>query len=96
MTAPRFAPGDRVVVDTRAADHHCRTPYYLRGQSGVVERVHGQYRDPEKLAYHRPGLPKRYLYRVRFEQAAIWPDYAAGGRDILAADIFEHWLLAER
>lgn len=96
MTEPRFAPGDRVVVDTRAANHHCRTPYYLRGKTGVVEKVRGRYRDPEKLAYHQPGLPTRYLYCVRFDQPSIWTAYPEYGKDELTADIFEHWLLAEK
>ena len=64
MIDPRFVPGDRVCVDTRPAEHHCRTPFYLRGKTGIVEAIHGRFRDPEKLAYHRSGLPARFLYRV--------------------------------
>lgn len=84
------------MVDTRPANHHCRTPYYLRGKAGIVEKVRGRYRDPEKLAYHQPGLPMHYLYCVRFDQAKIWDGYPGQQEDELTADIFEHWLLAER
>jgi nitrile hydratase subunit beta len=54
--------------------------------------VQGVFRDPEKLAYHQPGLPRRVLYKVRFEQAAIWDDYRGPAGDHLEADIYEHWL----
>jgi nitrile hydratase len=66
----RFAPGQTVRVAERPAIGHCRTPWYLRGKTGVVASVQGTFRDPEKLAYHKPGLPRRVLYKVRFEQAA--------------------------
>ena len=92
MIAPRFSVGDRIVVDWRDAQHHCRTPYYLRGKTGQVEAVQGWYPDPEKLAYYQPGLPKRYLYRVSFDQKHVWSDYDGVSGDEVFADIFEHWL----
>lgn len=91
-TAPRFAPGARVRVATRPSLGHCRTPFYLRGQTGTVLAVAGRHRDPEKLGYHRPGLPARYLYRVRFAQTALWHRAAEAEGDTLIADIYEHWL----
>ena len=95
MIEPRFAPGDRVHVDTRPADRHCRTPFYLRGRTGVVEAVHGRFRDPDKLAFHRPGLPMRFLYRVRFDQPSVWGEAAENSSDAVVADLFEHWLTRE-
>lgn len=92
MTSPRYSTGDRVRIDDRAVTGHCRTPLYLRGHTGVVEEVHGRYRNPEVLAYHRPGLPMKYLYRVRFDQREVWADYDGDGGDDLVADIYEHWL----
>ena len=88
----RFAPGQTVRVAERPAIGHCRTPWYLRGKTGVVASVQGIFRNPEQLAYHQPGLPKRVLYKVRFEQAAIWDDYRGPAGDHLEADIYEHWL----
>ena len=88
----RFAPGETVRVAERPALGHCRTPWYLRGKTGVVASVQGTFRDPEKLAYHQPGLPRRVLYKVRFTQAAIWDDYRGPAGDHLEADIYEHWL----
>ena len=87
-----FAPGDSVVIDDRVALGHCRTPWYLRGKTGVVAHTHGAFRDAEKLAYHKPGQPKRVLYKVRFKQAELWPNYTGPASDTLESDIYEHWL----
>ena len=92
MTGFRFAPGDRVRVDDRDHDGHCRTPLYLRGKIGRVDAIAGRFRNPEELAYYRPGTPPLPLYIVRFRQADVWPDYAGPPGDTLAADIYEHWL----
>lgn len=91
-TPPRFAPGETVRVVDRQVLGHCRTPFYLRGQLGTIVEVAGKHRDPEKLAYHKPGLPARYLYRVRFAQTALWCNAAEAGEDMLIADIYEYWL----
>jgi hypothetical protein len=88
----RFAPGDRVTVDKRYPKGHCRTPYYIRGKSGVIERICGKFANPEELAYGRDGLPKRPLYRVRFHQTEVWPGYHGTSDDTVDIEIFEHWL----
>ena len=89
---PRFKRGAIVRVDARSATGHCRTPWYLRGATGVVAAVHGPFRDPERLAYHKPGLPEQVLYKVRFVQAELWPAYKGPATDHLEADIYENWL----
>lgn len=89
---PLFETGEPVQVSTRAPLGHCRTPWYLRGKTGVVATIQGTFHDPERLAYHRPGLPLLQLYKVRFRQADIWPDYPGLPTDQLEADIYEHWL----
>ena len=71
---------------------HCRTPWYVRGKSGVVIAVQGRFRDPERLAYHRPGLPAQALYKVRFQQREVWPTYRGANGDHIEVDIYEHWL----
>lgn len=79
-----FAVGDAVRVSERGRDGHHRTPRYLKGKRGTIERAHGPYRDPETRAYGGSGLPRRELYLVSFEDGAddtrVW------------ADIYEHWL----
>ena len=91
----RFKPGDRVRVDDREVAGHCRAPWYLRGQTGVVTEVLGVFRDPERLAYLRPGWPRQVLYKVRFVQSELWRDYHGAARDRLEADITENWLQPE-
>ena len=78
-----FAPGDAVYVSARSHEGHHRTPGYLKGRRGTVERLHGQFTNPESRAYGGDGLPERALYLVSFELA---------GGDRVAADLFEHWL----
>jgi nitrile hydratase len=88
----RFRPGDRVRVRVGSPPGHFRTPAYIQGQIGAVERVHGDYRNPESLAYGGDGLPKQPLYLVRFPQSHLWRAYAGATRDQLLMDIYEHWL----
>ena len=84
-----LGPGDRVRVKAMMPPGHVRTPAYLRGQVGEVERVLGPFPNPEELAYRREGtrLP---LARVRFRLADLWPE--AQGDDTLEAEIYAHWL----
>lgn len=93
--APRFVPGTRVRVIDRASEGHCRTPFYLRGLPGTVLEHAGAWRDPERLAYHKPGLPSHHLYRVCFTAEVLDPardGTAWQPEDVLLADIYEHWL----
>lgn len=92
----RFMPGSQVRVSDRASLGHCRTPVYLRGRSGTVVGIAGRFRDPERLAYHKPGLPLQTLYRIRFSQRDLWPGYDGQADDEIEADIFEHWLEPEQ
>ena len=86
-----FAEGTLVRVLDHTIFGHCRTPLYLKGKVGEVVSHTGVWRNPETLAYHKPGLPLRRLYRVRFRQADLWNGYPNSG-DTLEADIYEHWL----
>ncbi len=88
----RFAPGDRVRVLDAAPLGHVRTPWYIRGHTGVVERLCGAFPNPEELAYARSGRPRQPLYRVRFLQKDVWPEYAGHADDLIEIEIFQHWL----
>jgi nitrile hydratase subunit beta len=92
----RFAPGAQVRVrldwpEAGPQRVHIRTPHYLRGRIGVVERRFGTYPNPEDLAFARPASPKP-LYQVRFDQAPLWPEAGASSADTIVADLYEHWL----
>ena len=82
---------DTVKVRTMFPPGHIRTPYYLRGKIGTVERALGPFGNPEVQAYRQTGV-KRDLYRVRFTMAEIWGDEAENPGDTLDAEIFAHWL----
>lgn len=88
-----FQVGDVVIVRSGPPETHCRTPTYLRGARGrIVERV-GRYPNPSLLAFHKPGLPKIWLYRVCFDQSKLWSQYQGSSRDSVIADLYEHWLI---
>ena len=90
--APRFTPGERVRVRRAFPPGHVRTPWYIRGCEGHVERLCGAFPNPEELAYDRDGLPAQPLYRVRFRQHEVWPDYAGPEHDTIDVEIYQHWL----
>lgn len=87
-----FSTGDRVRIKDSHPPGHRRTPYYVRGKTGVVERYCGNFKNPEELAYGFDGLPKRELYRVRITQTELWPDYEGSNNDTLDLEIYDHWL----
>ena len=89
----RFSAGDRVRVLAMNQAGHVRTPAYVRGKPGWIERVHGEFRNPESLAYGGSGLPREPLYMVGFRQSDLWADrYRESPGDHLYVDIYEHWL----
>ena len=88
----KFKAGDRVRVRVGSPPGHFRTPMYIQGKVGSVQRLHGAYRNPESLAYGGDGLPKQFLYLVRFDETQIWKQYGGSSRDKLLIDIYEHWL----
>ncbi|HEY2595525.1 MAG TPA: SH3-like domain-containing protein [Chloroflexota bacterium] len=89
----RFQPGDRVRVQTFDPRTHVRTPAYVRGKQGWIERVQGEFRNPESLAYGGDGLPRQPLYLVGFRQTDLWQTrYAESPADRLFVDLYEHWL----
>jgi len=93
LSGEGFPPGSRVRVrddwPEARGPCHVRTPHYLRGRTGVVERRLGRFADPGELAFSRPA-PSRDLYHVLFEQPPVWAEGVRG--DALLVEVFEHWL----
>ena len=87
-----FGPGDTVLVSERPHPGHHRTPQYLKGKRGTVERVHEGFLDPETRAYGADGRPPRQLYLVAFEMPELFAGYEGRPSDRLLVDVFEHWL----
>jgi hypothetical protein len=91
----RYSVGDKVKV--RAAfpptpPTHVRTPHYIRGCVGTIERICGEFGNPEELAFGRRYGPKSMLYRVRFRQADVWSGYDGAAEDHIEIEIYEFWL----
>ena len=87
-----LVPGDVVQVARVHPPGHRRTPFYIRGKKGVIERVCGDFLNPEELGYGFDGLPTKRLYRVRFRQKDLWADYDGAAGDTVDVDVYEHWL----
>ena len=92
MAEARFRPGDKVRVVKAYPPGHVRTPFYIRGHTGVIERLCGSFPNPEELAQMRSGLPAQPLYRVRFLQKEVWSDYGGNAADVVEIEIYQHWL----
>lgn len=90
--APAFALGDRVRISDLGKPGHVRTPTYIRTKIGAIERYCGAFENPEERGYARIGLARIPLYRVRFSQHDLWPDYDGPERDTLVLEIYQHWL----
>jgi nitrile hydratase len=95
----RFKEGDIVRVKrenaaVRIRKPHLRTPGYIFGVVGVVEReCVGMAPNPEAEAF-RQELPRQPLYRVRFRQADVWDLYSGSPEDTLDIEIYQAWLEA--
>ena len=99
VTEPSFSLGDRVRVRTedsrvRWKKPHIRTPGYLFGVSGVIERFLGCYPNPEHEAFvsERSGAVQP-LYLVTFRQTDLWP--SSHHNVEVTAEIYEPWLQTE-
>ena len=85
-------PGTTVRVRSAHPPGHTRTPFYVRGRTGKIERFVGRFGNPEALGYGLGSAPKFALYRVRFRMDEIWEDYSGPPTDTLDVEIYEHWL----
>ena len=83
--------GSQVKIKDISPPGHIRTPRYIRGKNGVIERCLGVFKNPEQLAYSLQA--KEYeLYRVRFKMTELWKDYLENPNDTLDAEVFAHWI----
>ena len=87
-----YRVGEPVTVAARAHSGHHRTPSYIKGKTGRIERIHAAFRNPETRAYGADGLPDIPLYLVSFAQSDLWANSRAGEGHRVCVDVFEHWL----
>ncbi|MFJ8357105.1 nitrile hydratase subunit beta [Streptomyces sp. NPDC093984] len=88
-TAPAFAVGERVRAKDMSPQGHTRLARYLRGHTGVVERVQPASVLPDTNA-HFQGENPQHVYSVRFDSRELWGDGAEAFA--LTAELFESYL----
>ncbi|CAF1227744.1 unnamed protein product [Rotaria sordida] len=95
-----FHVGDKVRVHhenyaTRWIKPHLRTPGYLYGKVGSIEKCCGSYPNPEYFAYDNTSSTthQQPLYRVRFNQKYIWNNYEGNVDDTIDVEVYQHWLM---
>jgi nitrile hydratase len=88
--APRFSPGDRIVVREVEPVGHAHLPLYVCGKSGVVVRRLGSFGFPESDAANA-ATRQQDVYSVRFRARELWgPD--APDQDSLHFSLFDGYL----
>ncbi len=87
-----FQVGQRVRTRVQGVAHHTRLPGYVRGKTGVVERLHGSHVFADT---HAQGLGEQAqpLYTVVFEGAELWGASAAPGLRV-SVDAWQSYLEA--
>jgi len=92
-----YKPGTRVTVleenlQTRWQKPHLRTPGYIYGKTGTIERVCGSFNSPEMYAFLGRKQTQQPLYRVSFLQRDVWSDYSGKNTDIVELEVYQNWL----
>lgn len=96
VTSPGFSPGQEVRVKfedakVRWSKPHIRTPGYLFGAVGVIDRFLDCFPNPERLAFFPDKAALlQPLYLVRFKQKDLWS--SAHHDDDITAEVYEPWL----
>jgi nitrile hydratase len=87
----RYHAGERVRARAECVPHHTRLPGYVRGKTGVIERVHGMHVFADA---HAQGLGEQpqWLYTVAFDGAKLWGANATPGLTV-SVDAWEPYLL---
>ena len=91
--APRFSPGDQVIIRNTHLAGHTRVPRYVRGHRGVIDRFLSLQVLPDDLVSGR-GARRRPVYAVRFAARELWGEQASP-RDSIVMDLWEDYLLPE-
>lgn len=86
----RFRPGQRVRARNLNPTGHTRLPRYVRGKTGMIDRLHGVFVFPDTNA-HFMGERPQHVYSVRFEAQELWGRGSAT-RDAVYVDLWEDYL----
>ena len=85
-----FKPGDKVRTKNINPTTHTRLPRYVRGHTGVIERINGCHVFPDSAA-RGLGENPQWLYTVVFDSREIWGDDADPALKI-SMEAFEPYL----
>ena len=70
-----YGVGERIIVDKRHSTGHCRTPSYIRGKKGVIERICGDFPNPEQIVLGIKDPEIITLYRCQFLLEDVFKNY---------------------
>jgi nitrile hydratase len=70
-TKPAFKPGDKIRAKNINPVTHTRLPRYVRGKTGVIERINGCHVYPDTNAQGQGDHPQ-WLYTVVFDARELW------------------------
>ena len=87
---PKFTVGDGVRAKSINPLGHTRSPRYVRGRHGVIDRDHGVFVFPDTNA-HGLGPSPQHVYSVRFAARELWGSEAAP-RDAVYVDLWDDHL----
>ena len=88
--APRYHMGDQVRARNIHPKGHTRTPRYVRGRLGVIDRDHGVFIFPDTNAVFAGKRPQ-HLYSVCFTAREIWGTKAVV-TDKVYVDMWDEYL----
>jgi nitrile hydratase len=86
----RFDVGDRVRVRNVHPEGHTRSPRYLRGRVGVIQRCNGHEIFPDSNAEYRGDQPQ-VVYNVQFDGVEIW-GRSAEPATVVSIDLWDSYL----
>ncbi|HLF40374.1 MAG TPA: nitrile hydratase subunit beta [Acidimicrobiia bacterium] len=88
---PRFSPGERVRAKDIHPLGHTRLVGYVRGHTGIVDRIQPAQVLPDTHA-HFKGENAQHVYCVAFDSSDLWGD--AGEKFTMYVDLYEDYLEA--
>jgi len=86
----KFVVGDTVRAKNINPQTHTRLPRYVRGKTGVIDKIHGCHVFPDSNSQGLGEDPK-WLYRVKFTAFEIWGDEHSP-KDFIFVDLWEPYL----
>lgn len=87
FSSASYKVGDLVRARVINPTTYTRLPRYIRGKTGVINKVHGAYVFPDALG-HRLDPDPQYVYSVRFAAQELWGKESSP-KDALYIDLFD-------